>query len=121
MHQAAQIYQSTQQKTLTPRQLEAKLLLKAAGRLEAAKKDPAAQAEALAYNRKLWTLFVSAVTAEDSPLPNAVRENVANLGLFVFKQTLTAQRAKNETAVSPLISINREVAAGLRDMAVGEV
>ena len=58
-------------------------------------------------------ILFSAVTAPENPLPVETRQNVANLGLFVFNETveLTAQpdRAKLET----LIDINRQIAAGL--------
>ncbi len=118
MHQAANLYKQTQQATTSPRQLESRLLLKAASRLEAISKaettDRDALREALNYNKKLWTIFVSAVTNEDSQLPDAVRENITNLGLFVFKHTITAERNIQSGSLKPLVSINREVAAGLR-------
>lgn len=118
MQQAAQIYQQTQQATVSPRQLEARLLLKAAHRLEdaatAETADRSAIREALAYNKKIWTLFVTAVTEEDSPLPKDIRENIANLGIFVFKQTRVAETKFDTTMLKSLVSINREIAGGLR-------
>lgn len=118
MQQAAQIYQKTQQATVSPRQLEARLLLKAAHRLEdaasAEKSDRKQIREALTYNKKIWTLFVTAVTEEDSPLPNDIRENIANLGIFVFKQTRAAEIKADASLLKSLISINREIAGGLR-------
>ena len=45
--------------------------------------------EALLYNRKLWSIFLTSVTRQDNPLPAAVRQNVANLGVFVMNQTLS--------------------------------
>lgn len=118
MQQAAQIYQKTQQATVSPRQLEARLLLKAAHRMEdaaaAEKVDRSQIREALAYNKKIWTLFVTAVTEEDSPLPNDIRENIANLGIFVFKQTRTAEAKADPSFLKSLVSINREIAGGLR-------
>ena len=44
-------------------------------------------AEALLFNRRLWTIFVTSVAQDDNPLPQQVRQNVANLGLFVINQT----------------------------------
>lgn len=118
MQQAAQIYQKTQQATVSPRQLEARLLLKAAHRLEDLRNDDMpdreTMREALAYNKKIWTLFVTAVTEEDSPLPKNIRENIANLGIFVFKQTRVAEGRSDTQALGTLISINREIAGGLR-------
>ena len=68
---------------------------------------------ALAYNRKLWTLFMSAVTSNDNPLPTDLRQNVANLGLFVCKQTMAILADPKPQNLGSLISINRELAAGL--------
>jgi len=46
-------------------------------------------------------------------LPAGVRQNVANLGLFVFKQTLAIQADPKPETLGSLININRELAAGL--------
>ena len=56
---------------------------------------------------------MSAVTAKDNPLDFRVRQNVANLGLFVCKQTINAQLDPKPANLAPLIAINRELAAGL--------
>jgi flagellar protein FlaF len=53
------------------------------------------------------------VTSTDNPLDKAIRQNVANIGLFVCKQTLNAQVDPKPDNVVPLIRINRELAAGL--------
>jgi flagellar protein FlaF len=42
-----------------------------------------------------------------------VRQNVANLGLFVMKQTMAAMAEPQREKLTSLISINREIAAGL--------
>jgi flagellar protein FlaF len=46
-------------------------------------------------------------------LPELVRQNVANLGLFVMNQTLSLMAEPRREKLVPLISINREIAAGL--------
>ena len=43
-----------------------------------------------------------------------IRQNVANLGVFVLNQTLTVMGNPKPERLSSLININREVAAGLR-------
>ena len=68
---------------------------------------------ALSHNRKLWTLLMSAVTSKDNPLDVRIRQNIANLGLFVCKQTINAQLDPKPANLAPLIAINRELAAGL--------
>jgi len=42
-----------------------------------------------------------------------VRQNVANLGMFVMNQTLSLMAEPQREKLLPLISINREIAAGL--------
>jgi flagellar biosynthesis activator protein FlaF len=69
---------------------------------------------ALLYNRKLWTVFLDSAVSKDSHLPAEVRQNVANLGLFIMKHTLTVTSNPNPRDVAPLININRQLAAGLR-------
>jgi flagellar protein FlaF len=100
-----------------PRELEASLLLQAASRLQAvrdaANRSRPALDDALLFNRKLWSIFLTSVTSTDNPLPVAVRQNVANLGLYVMNQTLTALSDPQPEQLRSLININREVAAGL--------
>ena len=74
-------------------------------------------AEALLYNRKLWTIFVTSVTSQESQLPVNIRENIANLGIFVFKRTLDVEASPLPEKLNALIDINRNVAAGLRGQA----
>jgi flagellar protein FlaF len=113
MKSAVQAYANVANKISNPRDLEASLLLDAATKLQAANDGQADRYSALAFNRKLWTLLISAVTNKDNPLDIAIRQNVANLGLFVCKQTLNAQLDPKPANVIPLIRINRELAAGL--------
>ena len=121
MQQAAQAHATTAKKTANPRELEADLLLSAAARLQAISdvwdsKRPELEA-ALLYNRQLWSIFVTSATGTDNPLPAGLRQNVANIGLFVFKQTLTTMINPKPENLGSLININRELAAGLRGRA----
>jgi flagellar protein FlaF len=68
---------------------------------------------ALRYNRRLWTIFLTSVTSNDSPLSREIRQNVANLGLFVMKQTIAITNNPRPEPLGSLININRELAAGL--------
>jgi flagellar protein FlaF len=76
--------------------------------------EKAALSEALLYNRKLWQIFLVSVTGEDSTLPPELRQNVANLGLFVMNQTMSILADPKPGRLNALININRELAAGLR-------
>jgi flagellar protein FlaF len=115
---AALAYQKVGKQTVSPRVLEANLLSRAATQLQRIRDDWETNrkelSSALLFNRKLWTVFLSSVTSEDSKLPRELRENVGNLGLFVMKHTLATQSHPEARKLDVLININRELAAGLR-------
>ena len=117
-HAATKAYGQVAQQTASPRELEVQLLLRAAARLQAVhddwERDRAALDQALHFNRKLWTIFLTSVTNKDNPLPAEIRQNVANLGLFVMNQTLSVMGNPQRERLPSLININRELAAGLR-------
>jgi flagellar protein FlaF len=100
-----------------PREFEADLLLEAASQLKAAQAghpNLSAIADALAHNRDLWTVLLHSISNADNPLPTEIRQNVANLRLFVVRQTLAMMSDPRPERLDPLISINCELAAGLR-------
>jgi flagellar protein FlaF len=117
MQNAAHAYGKVAKETASDRELEADLLLKAASRLQAIQdawdSNKADLDEALLYNRKLWSIFMADVTGRDHPLPVEIRQNVANLGIFVMNQTLSVAADPRREQLDPLIHINRELAAGL--------
>ena len=121
MTQAAQAYSKTANKTSSARDMEADLLLQAAAQLQSIRdgwdsKHTELNA-ALNNNRKLWTLLVATVTRPENPLPVNLRQNVANIGLYVFKQTIAAMANPRPEQLGSLININRELASGLRSQA----
>ena len=69
--------------------------------------------DALLYNRKLWSVFLSEMTDANNPMPKDVRQNVANIGLFVMNHTVTVMNDPRREHLGSLININREIAAGL--------
>jgi flagellar protein FlaF len=117
MQHAAHTYGAIAKQTANPRELEADLLLNAAARLQAISdgwdRKHSELNGVLLYNRKLWSIFVTSATSSDNPMPVGVRQNVANLGLFVFKHTLAVLADPRPESLGSLITINRELAAGL--------
>lgn len=117
MQNAHDAYNKTAKVTNPPRHLEASLLLKAATQLQQVHDswtgDTDALASVLHYNRRLWTVFVGAMAEQDNPLPKEVKNNVASLGVFIFKHSLELQEFPAREKLLPLININKEVAAGL--------
>jgi flagellar protein FlaF len=61
----------------------------------------------------LWTVFAAEVADDANPLPLPIRNNIANIAVFVFKRTLELQAAPAPEKIDPLIEINRSLAAGL--------
>ena len=117
MHHATKAYGAIAKQTASPRKLEADLLLDAAARLQAVRDrwdEKHSELEAaLTNNRRLWSIFLTSATSAENPLPADLRQNVANLGIFIFNETLSIQANPRPEALVPLISINRELAAGL--------
>jgi len=118
MYSAARLYKAVSEKIASPRSTEADLLLQAALRLQTVRdnwepNNTGHLDDALRYNRLLWTIFISTVTKAENPLPQEIRQNVANLGIFVMKQTIAILVEPKPEKISTLIEINRNLAAGL--------
>jgi flagellar biosynthesis activator protein FlaF len=117
-NQAFSAYHKVSRQTAEPRQIESNLLSRSAANFQRIRDnwDEAFTEleEAMLFNRRLWTVFLTTVTREDNPLPAAIRENIANLGLFVMNQQRELQNNPEARKLDVLITINRELAAGLR-------
>ena len=121
MHQqGALAYQQTAKVVESSRERESALLMKAAANLQKIKEEWPTSTEnlqvALNYNRKLWTIFLASVTKEDSPLPADIRQNIANIGLFIMNQTRELLIEPEAQKLDVLVRLNRQIAAGLRGM-----
>jgi flagellar protein FlaF len=122
MSNAAKAYAKTAQTTASPREIEAQALLKAANQLQDvlnvtdATTGERMQA-ALLFNRKLWSIFLSDAMRDENPQPLEVRQNIANIGVFVMTQTAALQLSPEPANLQPLIDINRNIAAGLSGVA----
>jgi flagellar biosynthesis activator protein FlaF len=118
MRSAAQAYAKVAARAAGPRELESLTLLKAAERLQAVcdswDEKRSELADALQFNRKLWTIFLASVTGPESELPIEIRQNIATLGVFVMQQTMAILIDPRRDQAACLININREIAAGLR-------
>lgn len=122
--QAADAYGATAAET-DQRALEGRALLKAAAKLEtlsqrlAAKEDVSLEdiGDALDFNRKLWTVFATETVNPDHPLPQEIKNNIASLGIFVFKRTTDVFVDPAPEKIKVLIDINRNIASGLMKQA----
>jgi flagellar protein FlaF len=115
---AAQAYAQGRSINPSQRQVEANALLRAAQVLQGAKEDCSAgiehgMADALTFNRKLWTIFAAEAANDDNELPIELRNNIANISLFIFKRSVELQVTPEPAKVDALIEINKNLAAGL--------
>jgi flagellar protein FlaF len=114
---ALQAYARASQRIASPRDIEAQALLKAARQLQdvmvAGDAYDAAMNEALIFNRKLWSIFVSDALRDENPEAIEIRQNIANIGIFVLTQCATLMMQPQIDKLQSLIDINRNIAAGL--------
>ena len=117
---AASAYGDNSQKyTPDQRELEARVLLKAANMLQDLQNswnpdDIEKIDETLKYNRQIWMLFFdTALENKDGNRPNDLRSNIVNLANFVFKRTVEILSEPKKDKLDVLITINRDIAAGL--------
>src|SRR5580658_2712863 len=114
MHYASKAYATVAKEIADPRELEASLLLKAAAKLQAAHdswRDAAPNlGEAVMYNRRLWTVFIDAVMSDENKLPIPVRQNIANIGIFVMGEIFSLMTAPKPDHLTSIIKVNRRIA-----------
>lgn len=116
-NRAFQAYRQTSKSALGGRQAQAQAFAKAARLLEDARTseigDGGAYAEALDFNRTLWTILQADLAGEDSPLPDDLKAQIMSLSIFVDRRTNEAAATPDPARLSALIDIDRDMAAGL--------
>jgi flagellar protein FlaF len=117
MSNATQAYARTAHASASPREIEAQALLKAAKQLQEVQSNWAGPDNrmhaALLFNRRLWSIFMSAAESNENPQSLEIRQNIANIGIFVMKQTIEIQANPEPAKLKSLIEINFHIAAGL--------
>ncbi|MDB5654648.1 MAG: flagellar FlaF [Tardiphaga sp.] len=117
MSTGAQAYARTARTTASPRDIEAQALLMAARKLQEVMANWGTTDEgldaALMFNRKLWSIFLGEAMDDASPQPIDVRQNIANIGVFVLSQCAALKVKREVESLQSLIDINRNIAAGL--------
>ncbi len=113
------IYQGIHKDTMSGRELEAHVLLKAAAILKECQDQWGQEGqferldESLRYNQRLWTLFQAELSDEASALPKSLRQDLLNLSVFIDKRTFDIMAYPEREKLDILISINRNIAEGL--------
>src|ERR1700675_4141681 len=95
MSHAAQAYARTSQTTAPPREIEAQPLLKAARHLQDVQANWTGPDKnmhnALLFNRRLWSIFMSAVETNDNPQPLEFGQTTANTAVLLLKRPVTCR------------------------------
>lgn len=119
---AAGAYGNNNQKhTADPRELEAHVLLKSARFLQDIQNDwdnvdSELLEQTLRYNRQIWMMFYdTAINNPEGNRPNDLRSNIVNLASFIFKREVEIMSKPEKKKLDILISINRDIAAGLME------
>lgn len=111
-----------QKHTPDQRELEARVLLKSAKVLKDLRDNWADVTTelldgALRYNRQIWMMFYDTAieNSENEQRPDDLRSNIINLANFIFKREveIMADKERKPDKLDVLISINKEIAAGL--------
>ena len=112
-----QQYSNNEINSLNQIELESRALIRTASALNVIKENWETRQneldEALEKNRKLWTIIVSAMQDNGCPQPQAVRANIINLGMFIFKRTVSIMVDPKPESLGVLIDINMNIAKGL--------
>ena len=114
-----QAYQNAATRSEDPRSTEYRLFAQVTRALmEAAdteKTEIAKRAEALDWNRRMWTNFALDCSSEENQLPEQLRASIISLSLFVSKHTSVVMRG--DDSFETLIDINRTIMQGLSPQA----
>ena len=113
-------YRNVEKATLSQRDLEASVLAKAAMQIQDLRDNwvrdnhDARLEEVLSYNQRVWTFFQAELSVEGNPLPDEIKRNILALSAFVDRRSFEVLAYPAPEKLDILISINLNVAAGLR-------
>ena len=115
----SQRYAKTEVSGMNQVELESRALIKTASRLNQIKENWEQNIgdldDALEKNRRLWTIIAGAMSDNSSPQPQALRQNLLSLAVFVFKRTLEILANPKPESLDILININMNIARGLAE------
>jgi len=117
---ALRAYDQVSRTTLSGPEIEAAALTKAAIKLKSCQDNWHADGrdskldEALKFNQRMWSIFQGELGREDNPLQRDVRRDVLKLSAFIDKRILEIMAYPDPEKLTAIISINQNIAAGLR-------
>ena len=111
--------QSAQSHTPDQRELEGRVLLKAARMIRDMQDNwdevnTEVLEATLKYNRQIWMMFYdTALENPEGDRPDQLRSNIINLANFIFKREVDIMADPQKEKLDVLVNINKEIAAGL--------
>ena len=113
-------YQSVQQETMSGRETEARVLSKAALKLQRCQENWGSETrrtdleEAFEYNQRIWSILQAELTKPDHPMGKGLRQNLLNLSVFIEGRIYETRAYPAPEKLTAIININNGLAAGLR-------
>jgi flagellar protein FlaF len=113
-------YENVSKMTMPGREIEAAVLTKAARKLKACQEnwntgDWEVKLEgALKFNQRIWSIFQDDLMRDDNPLPKNLRLDILRLSNFIDRRILETMAYPSPEKLNIIISINDNLAAGLR-------
>ncbi len=107
-------YQKAQTSAESPRQTEYRLFAQVTGALIRAKESGiknGAFAEALDWNRRMWSTFTTDCAMEGNQLPKDLRARIISIGMWVNRYT--SEVIRHDADIDALIDVNRAIMEGL--------
>ena len=117
---ALKTYESVDNKTMSGRETEARVLSKAALKLKNCQDNWQAEDrderldEALKYSQRIWSIFQAELSKKENPLPVSLKRDLLRLSAFIDKRIFETMAFPSPEKLSIIIDINRNIAAGLR-------
>jgi flagellar biosynthesis activator protein FlaF len=118
--QQLEAYRTVQKTTVSGREIEALVLIKAAVKLNEIRNNwdspdrDAKLDEALRHNQRIWSIFQGELMKEDNPLPKKLRQDILSLSTFIDKRTFEVMACPAPEKLEVIINLNLNIAAGLR-------
>jgi flagellar biosynthesis activator protein FlaF len=113
-------YENVSKMTMPGREIEATVLTKAARKLKDCQEnwntgDWEVKLEgALKFNQRIWSIFQDELMRDDNPLPKNLRLDILRLSTFIDRRILETIAYPSPEKLNIIISINDNLAAGLR-------
>jgi flagellar biosynthesis activator protein FlaF len=120
LQNAVRSYQAVDNKNMSGRETEARVLTQAALKLVDCQNNWDAPDrnqrldKALRYNQRIWSIFQAELTKPDNPLPIQIKQNVILLSRFIDRRIFDTMAFPEKQKLNIIIKINQNIAAGLR-------